>query len=432
MAKSSIQIFTDASVQINATSGSCAFWCPTYKHESNIPPVFPLTSTHCELQAILHALIFYSTASHISLFTDSKSALQLIAGFQLLPNSQQIQHPYYGTLSIIREIMSNRYKDNNTHVFNHVYSHLLDDRSNINLETKAKRLAIMKSKYPSCWEYLLKQNQKADEVAGKRLHKCQFPSGFLARFPNVVILEQGNMSPILCPSIFIHTKDINNAIIDFTCHAPTRSEWFNNPLVNVSDTINSRSAKFQLIFDKLINSFMLTGERAFSFYKKPHVKLSNQQLQKLKQIYDSPNCPFCPHQAIENHQHVSSDCVITNFIHNKLVYHITHIIATTINSDNFHFIPWFTTSLQGNVNLTSPLWSFPKYLGDRGIIPKALRSFILSLNTTKHTELLKSIIHTTHNHIAAKWSLRKIMRYHNLTLEQAYNEKKIRTYLNLP
>ena len=96
---------------------------------------------------------------------------------------------------------------------------------------------------------------------------------------------------------------------------------------------------------------------------------------------------------------------------------------TTVN--NWTFAPWFTYNKPfQQYNPMHELANFSKDFGDRGMIPKALPKFIQSLKSNS-SKLLNKVIKLTHIYMYAKWKLRTIGYYRNLTSQQMLNDTGI-------
>jgi hypothetical protein len=97
--------------------------------------------------------------------------------------------------------------------------------------------------------------------------------------------------------------------------------------------------------------------------------------------------------------------------------HLSKIVQEHKPKQPQNFIPWFSTDLFPDDADYHPL-AFPA-LGDRGFLPSNLLAMIKQLKPINYKELFRRLSKNFHHYIAAKWRLKHITLFHNLSLEEA-------------
>ena len=270
-----LDIFTDASLNLKSSTGSCAIYSPTINFKLTFPPHLPASSTHLELQAIRHALLIFLSTKTINLYSDSLSAIKSILNPHPKPYSQLLKSSSFPTFNHIHNIL-NLQKQNNHHTnFLHVYSHLLDTKPPPNHQ---KKLIIMKQTFKSNTESILTNNKICDNLTTNiKFNLSPIP-------PNHPGLPQTFYSyqntPYFAVSIPIKLSLTNIHKNYLKLHCPKRLDWFFSDNCEKYTTTNSEHIAFQNILPKLSQSLMFTKERAFHFYQKDSLSLSPHTLHK--------------------------------------------------------------------------------------------------------------------------------------------------------
>jgi hypothetical protein len=387
---SPINIFTDASLSIQNNKGSAAYIVPNTNIQQVIPPTTPFQSTYVEEQAITKALRNTINYTNVHIITDSLSALHTIQSFRALPISQQISSNHYPFIQTITQLIELRKARHFKTTFSHVYSHLLDQNKPQNYQSK---LLEMKRKYPNNYKDLLFGNQLADRLASSQALSPQPPSQLQYFFPLFTIFDINNI-----PHLSI-ARHLQSVFQNQNLEKLQRNKWYLDSKIDTKLTLNSPYIPFQILFLKLSQSMILTKERAYAHFnnkKQPHIP--TQRLAQLKSIYSNIYCPFCPNNAVDNHEHGSTNCKIAQEINQRLLNKLLALFTKYATNKNWTFAPWFTCNNQfQQLNTTHPLANFPKNLGDRGMIPKELTKFITSLKPN-HPNLLRETIKLTHSY----------------------------------
>jgi ribonuclease HI len=418
-----VDIFTDASVNPKDLTASFGVFIPQLHTRQNFPATAPLVSTIVEEQAILKALLLTLHIHSITLYTDSLPSINSMQSFSTLPKSQQITSDSFFVMAPITTIINLRKSSGFLTKIHHVYSHLLDKDKPTDYERKMKE---MKEKFPSNYKYVLRGNRKADKIATSERHSPVPLDLSTHALPEFTLIDS-SFQPQMSINRYITQQSLFKHL-----HLIKRSKWLACPSVDLPLTLNSKTIAFQTLFLKLSQSLIMTRERSFKFYQQNRPHIPQKKLALLRQVYNSPQCPICPNNPTDNHEHGNSSCLLAMELHKRMTKKLQALISKSTSRTDWKFTPWYNHNFEvPRFSRDHELYYFPKDLGDKGIIPRALRSYARDIEVKDPTGFLEEATKIIHTHIAAKWKLRHIIYFRCLSLTEVLNNAKILSSLNI-
>jgi hypothetical protein len=264
----------------------------------------------------------------------------------------------------------------------------------------------MKMKYPNDWQEILHGNAIADKLASSNpLPILPYPLTH-SNLPPYIISDPINFST--CTSKIINQHFKLKTLALWKKHAPTRSEWFFNQDIDHS-AMKALPSRISDHFQRITQSILPTRERLSKFFAKPNNKIHPNKLTQLKLTYNSIYCHLCVSsnsQAIDNHQHILSDCSIAQILEERFNSSLTNLIR--------QFSPITGGILPGPTLLpVSSSQTVPQKWIIRGQIPTAFRTSISNLKSNFTPNSLVQAVSLLIGTVSrAKWILKCHSIYH--------------------
>ncbi|PRP80604.1 hypothetical protein PROFUN_11547 [Planoprotostelium fungivorum] len=356
-----IHIWTDGSLRKNGIAISATF--SGQNRESSTANFTPGIQDvpNAELYAILIALEMLPEHQNVRIFTDSKTAIQMIQNYRSWKKKQISKSPYRLVLERIDKRITNLKQAQTEVKFEHVFAHLLDH--NQRTELLEKRYQQMKQIYGNLTDYLLKGNQAADQLTHAEDDIITDPNTHTTDLPSTYLTHHN------IPWIRNTRQEILRLLT-----TQMKDEWF-----------KKTTRRTAILKDDTIDQHNWTRLRTHKIHLGSHSNLSHKIIldtlytnQKAAETYNELN-PWCTRcnrngqETLEDSNHIFSSCPSAIEINKEMWNELTTKLEPSI-----HPIPppWFNTdSHQYDVNLQTY---------DKGFIPKYI---IKHMN--KHTKKKK-------------------------------------------
>lgn len=384
---------------------------PTHNEVAHFHVNGPPNSTEPELQSIAYSLHLHQKTRVIDICTDSNNAINDIIKTQHSP-STLFKNPSHVTLRKIRELTVNRtiskeYSERVPTTGMHLRLFKIAAHSDKNRKNKHKneRAFGHKSKF-----YTL-ANKQADIVANSNNNTISHPHPSTHPHNDASSLITLNNKP-------------NKTNIKRTHREKDRSLWLSAEPTKAGRLVNDQvdiKATLTIISNKL-QTYRKTGRIhamaiTSSFPTKPTVRRSAKYKADPNKphylTYYSDNfCAYClsfGSKIKESHKHLLCECPLAKEKLDKLPITLLTIINSSLGL-NLSTLPWWfhcsAEKWRGTPEVAAELDNFNKELKNRGIIPKALQSFLkrFSKDPVRIKETIYRITGAFSLHLSEIWS----------------------------
>lgn len=347
-----------------------------------------------EILAIEYALATARSRQSVCIVSDSKVSVEAIQKSYQWNRKQWSKCPFSAALRRIMRLCTHRALAGQNTTFLHVFAHLLDDRTKLDVVCDPnaaseynRKIAKMQTIAPLHWQWLLKGNQQADLLTHQQCCNRNIQLGICEGLPRFTlqhtdgrimegnILKEMRLSILACDrkAWYLRAPKQTELIRDI------RVDWnaTKYPIGETNDPYKTRSSFVHKLYQNLLPVKRTQHVISRGYYEKqnPECKNNDKYLKKYNTTWCNA-CHFTLDIAIsETRQHLFSDCPCA------LVQNDAMATALLKCAAKYHYhgtLPWwFSTSCTASADnspLTRALLTFPKEWGNLGVVPQALRT----------------------------------------------------------